>query len=150
MFPPLATGCLNVSRFVPAVLGRRIAAVRSTTAAVWAWIVPTLVLIYKILLYRAPTSVLVGSSMSAFEYFFDIQRVMPTWTNLLASDPVRLLAQMTVTAPFYAGIAYSIGPISFKYNVLPNIFPPKKSQDSTHYPTQSTPASPLPSPVSKN
>src|SRR5258708_31527236 len=64
MIPALAAGYLNVSRFVPAVFGRRIAAVCFTTAAVWARVLPPLVLVFKILLFRAPTSVLGCSSMS--------------------------------------------------------------------------------------
>ena len=66
-------------------------------------------LAYKMLQYHAPSSVLVGDSMSVFTYFFHIERVMPTMTNPIASDPIRVLAQMTVTAPFYAGVAYSLG-----------------------------------------
>ena len=56
--------------------------------------------------------------MTALKYFFDIQKVMPTWANPLASDPERVAAQMFVTAPFYAGLAYSLGALMSKHQLL--------------------------------
>src|SRR5258708_24248139 len=50
MIPALAAGYLNVSRFVPAVFSRRIAAGRLTTAAGACWFFPTLGPIHKPLL----------------------------------------------------------------------------------------------------
>jgi hypothetical protein len=81
----------------------------SPAAAVWVWTVPALVLIYRMLQFDAPHSVLIGSSMSAFRYYFDIMKVMPTRDNFLVTNPARVLAQEFVTAPFYAGTAYSLG-----------------------------------------
>ena len=60
-------------------------------------------------LFSAPSSVLFGASMSAFSYFFDIQKVMPTLANPLVSDPIRVLRQLYLTAPFYAGVGFSVG-----------------------------------------
>jgi hypothetical protein len=38
--------------------------------------------------------------------------------NSICGDPVRVVAQLFVTAPFYAGIAYSLGALSSKYKLL--------------------------------
>jgi hypothetical protein len=81
----------------------------------WAWL-------WGMFSYHAPSSVLYGSSMSAFRYYFDIQRVMPTFSNLFGSDPVRLWSQMSVTAPFYAGVAFSAGALMWKYRPLSSLF----------------------------
>jgi hypothetical protein len=146
--PALVAGYIDIGRIVPALLGGLIKERRATSGAMWAWSVPTIVLIYKMLQYHAPTSVLIGSSMSALRYFFDIQRVMPTFANLLASDPVRLLQQMTVTAPFYAGIAYSLGVLFHKYQIPAKLFSFEKPEETlpTETADQATPASPSSSP----
>jgi hypothetical protein len=129
ILPALVVGYVSVGgalqRSVLAVLRE---GYRST--ATWAWTVPTLVLSYRMLEYHAPSSVLYGSSMTAVKYFFDIQRVMPTIQNPLASDPIRVLAQMRVTAPFYAGIAYSLGAFLSAHGVLTGLFAHAKPEES--------------------
>jgi hypothetical protein len=60
--------------------------------------------------------------MSAFSYFFDIQTSMPTMKDFAANDPVRALAQIIVTAPFYAGIGYSLGALAAKRTLLKRLF----------------------------
>jgi hypothetical protein len=60
--------------------------------------------------------------MTSIKYFFDIQKVMPTWANPLVSDPTRVAAQMFVTAPFYAGVAYSVGALIAKHELLTKLF----------------------------
>jgi hypothetical protein len=127
VIPALIAGYINVVRFVPAIFGRPFWDNHFDSAITWAWIIPTLVLvyrmlIYRMLIYRAPSSVLFGTSMTAFKYFFDIQKVMPTLSNPLASDPVRVWAQMSITAPFYAGVAYSLGALMSKYRLLTKLF----------------------------
>ena len=112
ILPALIAGYIDIGRFTPSIVGRRIAEQRSVSAGTWAWLVPTVLLIYKMLRFHPPTSVLVGPSISAFAYLFDIQKVMPTLANPLASDPQRVLVQMYVTAPFYAGLAYSLGALA--------------------------------------
>jgi hypothetical protein len=67
--------------------------------------------------------------MTALKYFFDIQKVMPTSANPDASDPVRVVAQMFVTAPFYAGVAYSVGALLSKHQVLTQLFTFEKHED---------------------
>jgi hypothetical protein len=142
--PALVAGYVDVGRIVPALLGGLIKGRRIASPAIWAWSIPTLVLIYKMLQYRAPSSVLIGTSMSAFRYFFDILRnPAPTLADLLASDPLRRLAQMTITAPFYAGIAYSMGAIFYRHRVLNRIFSFERREETlpTDADGETTPAS---------
>lgn len=84
---------------------------RHRFSAVFAWIVPTVVLAYKMLRFTPAHSVLGSSSASVFSYFFGELHGMPTFTDLTAGDPVRIFTQMFVTAPFIAGVAYSLGAI---------------------------------------
>ena len=81
-----------------------------------------MVLLYSMLQYHPPSSVLFSSSMTAIKYFFEIQKVMPTSANPLASDPTRVWAQESVTAPFYAGVAYSLGALASRHTVLAKMF----------------------------
>jgi hypothetical protein len=127
--PALLAGYINVARFVPAIVGRPVWDSRFDSAISWAWSVPAAVLLYRMLQYHAPSSVLFGSSMTAMKYFFDIQKVMPTWANPLASDPTRVAAQMFVTAPFYAGVAYSLGALVSKHELLIKVFTFEKHEE---------------------
>jgi len=120
IMPALVMGCIAVR-------------VRNPAGAIWVWIVPAFVLAYMMLQFHAPSSVLYGSSMSAFRYYFDIKQVMPTITNFLTSDPVRVAAQRTVTAPFYAGAAYSLGAWVSKRSFFARLFGPD-SADGPHLP----------------
>ncbi len=130
--PALIVGYINVTRFLPATIRSYVGERQSDSVAVWAWAIPTLVLGYKMLLYHAPSSVLYGSSMSAIKYFFDIQKVAPTMSNPLASDPIRVLAQMTLTAPFYAPVAYSLGALASRHGLLGKLFTfEKRDEPST-------------------
>ncbi|MGB6675134.1 MAG: hypothetical protein WBE44_00450 [Terriglobales bacterium] len=129
IIPALIAGYINLVRFVPATVGRPIWDTRFDSAVTWAWSIPALVLSYKMLQYHAPSSVLFGTSMTAIKYFFDIQKVMPTWENPLASDPVRVAAQMLVTAPFYAGVAYSLGAFVSKHDFLAKLFRFEKNEE---------------------
>jgi hypothetical protein len=117
----LIAGYIDVARFLPAIVGKQIAGRRSSSAGTWMWIIPTTVLLYCMLQFRASSSV-VGPSMSAFRYFFDIQQVMPRFRNPLANDWARVRIQIHVTAPFYAGIAYSFGALAWKHRLLPTLF----------------------------
>jgi hypothetical protein len=122
IIPAFAAGYINLGRVIPATFGKLIDDSRSARMALWAWILPTVVLIYKMLRYHSPSSVLYDSSTSAIGYFFDIQHVMPNRDNFLAIDSVRVLAQMTITAPFYAGIAYYLGALSSKHGIMAKLF----------------------------
>ena len=131
ILPALLVGYINVARFFPATVRSYLHEGQSGSIAAWAWSVPTVVLIYRMLMYHPPSSVLLGTSVTAIEYFFDIQKVMPTLANPLASDPVRVLAQMSITAPFYAGVAYSLGALASKHQLLTKLFAFEKHGETT-------------------
>jgi hypothetical protein len=137
ILPALVMGHLNVARFLPSTI-RNFMHEGNHSIATGAWIFPTLVLLYRMLEYHArSSSVLYGSSMAVVKYFFDIQPVMPTRQNLLASDPVRVWAQMSVTAPFYAGVAYSLGALLSKHGLLTKLFAFEKHDEPTATPQDS-------------
>jgi hypothetical protein len=135
IIPAALVGCINAS-FVPFTIRNLIRKgqdgpclqqqTRGDSMAMWAWVIPSLFLGYKMLLYHVPSSVLYPNSMSATNYFFDIQKVMPTRENLFTIDPVRVLTQMTVTAPFYSGVAYGLGAWASKYQLLAKLFGSRK------------------------
>ena len=91
--------------------------------AAWAWVVPTLILSYKLFTFTdANASVLASADpRSRFSYYFVIQQHMPTFFDLRDSDPVRVLEQMDVIVPFYSGIAYSIGALLTKHKVIDSV-----------------------------
>ena len=120
--PALVIGYIKMTRFLPATIRSNIGEDQADSVGIWAWAIPTLVLGYKMLLFHPPSSVLYDNSISAINYFFDIQKVMPTMRNPLASDPIRVWAQMIVTAPFYAGVAYSLGALASKHGLLTKLF----------------------------
>jgi hypothetical protein len=122
IIPALLAGYVNVVRFVPAIVGRPIWDAHFDSAITWAWCVPALVLLCRMLQYHAPSSVLFGTSLTAVKYFFEIEKVAPTWPHLNAGDPVRVADQMLVTAPFYAGVAYSLGAFLSKHQLLIKLF----------------------------
>jgi hypothetical protein len=117
----LIAGYIDLGRFLPAIVGKQIAERRSSSAGAWMWIIPTAVLLYGMLQFRASSSVL-GPSMSAFGYFFDRQQVMPAVRTSVASYLAHVRTQIQVTAPFYAGIAYSFGALAWKYRLLSTLF----------------------------
>ena len=129
IIPALLAGYINVVRFLPATVGRPIWDADFDSAIIWAWCVPTLVLSYRMLQYHAPSSVLFGTSMTAVKYFLEIQKVMPTWANPFASDPSQVAAQMFVTGPFYAGVAYSLGALLSKHELLGKLFTFEKHEE---------------------
>jgi hypothetical protein len=90
--------------------------------ATWAWILPTVILSYKLLTFTDPqSSVFISHPLSRFSYYFVIVRLTPTFTDLRGSDPIRLVQQMTVVAPFYSGVAYSIGALLESHKMLERI-----------------------------
>jgi hypothetical protein len=90
--------------------------------ATWAWTLPTIVLSYKLLTFIDPqASIFVFQPLSRFLYYFVTLRLAPTFTDLRGSDPIRLVQQMTVVAPFYSGVAYSIGALLEDHKMLERI-----------------------------
>jgi hypothetical protein len=121
VLPALLIGYVNIARFLPDAQ-RTLMHEGRHSIATWAWVLSTLVLAYRMLEFRAPGSVLRASSMTALKYFFDIQTVAPTFQNPLASDPIRVWAQFSFTAPFYAGVAYSLGTLGSKHQFADKTF----------------------------
>ena len=114
--PAFLLGCLIVRKF--------------PDFSTWAWLVPTIVMLYKLVTFAEPdVSVLdTGHSWQRFSYYFDIQRVAPTMTftptsfQVTGPDPLRVLAQITVVATFYCNIAYSLGALATKTKVIQKIW----------------------------
>ena len=104
--------------FVPAFLVALGIARFRTKVAQFVWIVPTVILAYKLITFSSPpTSVLFqGQSSSAFHQYFGGDFLIPEYHDwhefweIVASNPdmTRGLAQHTFTAPFYAGLGYSL------------------------------------------
>ncbi len=116
---------------IPAVILGYLVVRSKNSSAVWAWVVPTLVLGYEMSVYRRPGSVLYASSFSALKYFFEIQTIPgPSFRDLLTVDTERVLAQMRVTAPFYTGVAYSVGALVARQGIVKQLF--SSSWDSQH------------------
>src|SRR5712692_455407 len=111
--------------------------------ATFAWILPTMVLLYKLLTFAEPyASILAPHSSTRFSYFFAIERSMPTFTPGFGGvDPVRVAQQMFVVAPFYAGLAYSIGALAARHNLLKKLFghSPSMQPESEVTQTEKTP-----------
>jgi hypothetical protein len=130
ILPALVIGYINVARFLPNAI-RTFLHEGNHSIATWAWVLPTCVLLYRMLEYHAPSSVLYGgSSMPALKYFFVIQTVAPTLQNPLVGDPIRVWAQFSVTAPFYAGVAYSLGALASKHQLLTKLFTFEKHEET--------------------
>lgn len=101
---------------IPALLTGVATAHFKHKAALLVWIVPTAVLAYKLATFRYPHSVLYGSPSPVWHYYFGGDFLIPafhSWRefwNAAGSNPdmARGMAQLTYTAPFYAGLAYSL------------------------------------------
>jgi hypothetical protein len=117
---------------VPALVLGYLLARRFGRFAAYAWVLPTVVLAYKLLTFTEPyASVLAASSsMTRFEYLFVIHRSIPTFTpGFGGTDPIRVAVQMTVVAPFYSGLAYSVGALAGKRNLFDQVFRHSPTQD---------------------
>jgi hypothetical protein len=113
---------LELVSIVPALAVGYVASRYFQKLAVWAWFLPTVILAYRLLTFINPNaSVFAGDSWSRFSYYFVIEQSMPNLYDFRGSDPVRVAAQMTVVAPFYSGIAYSVGALIEKRKVMERI-----------------------------
>jgi hypothetical protein len=92
--------------------------------ATWAWVVPSVVLAYKMLTFSEPYASVLGPHTSTlFSYFFIIQRTVPTLTHDFGGvDVVRVAMRLSVVAPFYSGVAYSIGALAAKRDIVKKFF----------------------------
>jgi hypothetical protein len=101
--------------FVPAFLAGLINARFHHRVAQFVWLVPAAILAYKLATFPAP-SVLQSQLSAAFHQYFGggfLIREFRDWHDfwsIVDSNPdmARGLAQMTFTAPFYAGVGYSV------------------------------------------
>ena len=101
--------------FVPAFLAGLINARFKHKVAQFVWLVPAVILAYK--LATCPASSVFQSRLSAaFHQYFGggfLIREFRDWHDLWSivdsnPDMTRGMAQMTFTAPFYAGVGYSV------------------------------------------
>lgn len=84
--------------------------------AQFVWIVPAAILTYKFLTFPAP-SIFHSQFSAAFHQYFEGGFLIPEFQNwhdfwsIVGSNPdmKRGIAQLNLTAPFYAGIGYSLG-----------------------------------------
>jgi hypothetical protein len=114
LIPALIAGYIDLAKHIPTLVGRPIRGWNPIGIGMWSWALPAAILIYKILTFKAPSSVLFNTSffrtsISAYKYFFDIQSGTPDLPFRFVGDPQRMGALRFVTAPFFAGLAYSIG-----------------------------------------
>jgi len=114
----------EVASVVPAFVVGYVLSLYFRSQATFAWIVPTGVLVYKLLTFTDPyASVLVPHFWTRFSYFFVIQRIGPTFApDFGGVDPLRVAEQLFVIAPFYAGLAYSVGALAAGHSVLQQLF----------------------------
>ena len=102
--------------FLPALIAGLVNARFKHMAAQFVWVLPALILAYKFATFPAP-SVLQSQSAAAFRQYFGggfTIRAFRDWREFWAfvatsSDMARGMAQLQYTAPFYAGVAYSVG-----------------------------------------
>jgi hypothetical protein len=148
----LGTDCylqhLEVVSIVPSLVVGYIVAGHFRRLATSAWIVPTIILGYKLWTFSDPhASVLAPPNpWSRFSYYFVIVQVMPTFRDLYVSDPIRVAQQMFVVAPFYAGVAYSFGALLAKrrvlYHFVGSSFPDETSEEVEGEPNEGVEAPP--------
>src|SRR5579864_3403553 len=101
--------------FVPAFFAGLINARFKHRAAQFVWLVPTVILAYKFATFPAAT-VFQSQFSAAFHQYFgggfvigEFRDWREFWNIVESnSDMMRGMAQMQYTAPFYAGVAYSV------------------------------------------
>ena len=100
--------------FIPALLLGLFLPKSGHQTALLVWLLPAAILAYKFLTF--PSSSVFSSQFSAaYHHYFEGAFIMPdlrTRDDFLAlapGDAIRALAQLQITAPFYAAIAYSAG-----------------------------------------
>lgn len=113
----------ELASIVPALVVGYVLSRHLPRLATCAWILPTMVLVYKLLTFTEPyASILAPRPSTRFSYFFVIERSMPTFQDLRGADPIRVAAQVFVVVPFYSGLAYSIGALAERHHLLKKLF----------------------------
>ncbi|HUE53858.1 MAG TPA: hypothetical protein VMO80_16055 [Terriglobales bacterium] len=106
--------------------------------AIWAWTLPTIILVYNLLTFTNPSrSVMFSDPWSRFTYFFVIQRSMPVLAPGFGGvDVIRVVQQMFVAAPFYSGLAYTLGALAARHNLLQTFSAGPRSMAPDSWPPQ--------------
>lgn len=116
---------LELVSIIPALLFGALVARYFAKLAAWAWVVPTIILSYKLLTFTNPNVSVLASAdpWSRFSYYFVIQQHIATFSQRFGwnGDPVRVAEQLNVTVPFYSGIAYSLGALLTKHKVVEKV-----------------------------
>jgi hypothetical protein len=103
--------------FIPAFLAALTTARFRHKVAQFAWLIPAVVLAYKLATFPNTGSVFYqGHSFPALHQYFGGDFLIPDYRNwrefwamtAFSSDMERGMAQLKFTAPFYAGIGYSL------------------------------------------
>jgi len=82
----------ELASIVPALVLGYILSTRFNRLASYAWVLPTVILAYKFLTVSVPpVSVLASYSSTRLEYFFVIQRTMPTFAGVLVVSTLSAL-----------------------------------------------------------
>ncbi len=93
-------------------------------AALWVWLVPAILLLAKLATFQS-SSVLTGSGWrEAFAYYFSSNWQIPTFPQDLRFNVAGMrvfLSQVDYSAPFYAGMAYSVAALAGKYRNRPEL-----------------------------
>lgn len=106
--------------FIPAFCAGLISHKYRSAVAAWVWIPPALVLLYHFL--TLPTSTLQNHFAAAYHQFFSADFNLPEYRDYremfagLSPDILRAAEQLRFTAPFFAGIGYSMASLlSMRY-----------------------------------
>lgn len=101
--------------FVPSFAAGLVNARFKHKAAWFVWIVPAVILAYKLVTFTAPSVFHSGSESARHQYFAggfsiaDYHNWREFWALVgSSSDMSRGVAQVRITAPFYAGVGYSL------------------------------------------
>jgi hypothetical protein len=110
--------------FIPAFCAGLMNYKYKSSAAGWVWIVPTFILLYQF--WTFPTSMLQNHFAAAYHQYFSADFNLPEYQGYremfatVSSDMLRGAEQLRFTAPFFAGIGYSIsGLLSMRYAAMP-------------------------------
>lgn len=113
---------------IPGILAGMASARFRQRAAEFVWIVPTVLIVYKLLTFQ--TSIMRGNSFAAaIHYYFGGRFSIPEFNNyrelftvvLRSYDGIRGMDQLTFTGFFYAGVAYSLAAFFARRNDLRSI-----------------------------
>ena len=114
---------LEIANFLPAFVMGYLIGLKFQRFGTWAWVLPTVIISYKLFTYADPhASIFAGISLwPRLSYYFVIERFMPSLYDSRGSDPSRVLEQILFVAPFYSGIAYSLGALAQGHRVSERI-----------------------------